>query len=173
MPSGEVHDALWKMGRLAILPIAISSALVTDSLALTVSCNQSIGICISGQTFMAVGVLIGYWYGRYITPDEDIAGMTVGEGYLMNHFPILGNIAVGYWTIYGAFFRKKHRSLWTHGPFLSTAIRYVYAFWWIAFLISNGWWHSWATYLMIGAYLGTCVIDIIHWAADVITKEIR
>lgn len=173
MPSGQVHDALWKYGRVLAIPLAVASALITDSLPLSRGCNYHVGLCLSGQTILGAGVVAGYWYGRYITPDEDIVGMTVGEGYLMNQLPIIGNFLVGYWSVYGAFFRKKHRSLWTHGPILSTAIRYLFGFWWMGFLIWKGWWADWATYLMVGAFIGTCLIDIIHWAADVITKEIR
>lgn len=173
MPDGVTHDLIWKMGRLAVLPISIGVALITDSLPMARSCNVSLGVCVSGQTFMAIGVVAGYWYGRYITPDEDIVGMTVGEGYLMNHFPIIGNFIVAYWTLYGAMFRKHHRSFLTHGPFISTAIRYLFGFWWMVFLVKFGWWDTWATYMLIGAFIGTCVIDILHWAADKITKEIR
>lgn len=173
MPDGATHDLLWKYGRVGVLPLAVVSAVLTDSLPMERACNHVVGLCLSGQTILGLGVVAGYVYGRYITPDEDIVGMTVGEGYLMNHLPIIGNLIVAYWTIYGAFFRKKHRSVWTHGPVLSTAIRYLFGFWWIGLLIWKGWWASWATYLMIGAFIGTTMIDCIHWAADVITKEIR
>jgi hypothetical protein len=123
-------------------------------------------ICISGQTFLALGVLLGYQYGRYVTPDEDIVGMTVGEGLMMNHFPVIGNFFVAYWSLYGAFMRRHHRSFLTHGPIVSTAIRYVFGFWWLGILMWKGWWGAWATYLLIGAFLGTTVIDIIHWWLD-------
>ena len=166
MPSGLVHDEFWRRGKGLAPILAVASALITDSLPLVVSCNYSIGICVSGQTFLAFGVVAGYWYGRYITPDADIAGLTTADGYLMNHFPIIGNLVVAYWTIYGTFMRRHHRSWITHGPVVSTFIRHLFGFWWTGILMWNGWWGSWATYLLIGSFLGTCIPDTIHWWLD-------
>lgn len=158
MPDGKTHHKIWKVG---ILGLPLYSAGAT---------MLAVPLVHGDWLYFLAGLPAGYILGLFIDPDLDIVGMTQAEGRMLNTFPIIGNIMVGYWTVYGAFFRRHHRSWQTHGPMISTAIRYIYAFWWLVFL--DRWWNIWATFFVIGMFFGTCYADILHWAADVITGEI-
>lgn len=160
MPDGATHHKIWKVGLLGVPLWDLSVTLVAYPFV------SHYG----GYWLYSLGIPVGYLLGLFVDPDLDIVGMTQAEGRIMNTFPIIGNIMVGYWTVYGAFFRRHHRSWLTHGPFISTAIRYAFAFWWLVFL--DRWWYIGATLFLIGMYLGTVYADILHWAADVITGEI-
>lgn len=161
MPDGATHHKIWKIG-LSGLPL-VDIGLTLAAAPLIFSYRE--------HWVFSVGIPIGYLYGLFIDPDLDIVGMTQAEGRMMNTFPIIGNIMVGYWTVYGAFFRRHHRSWLTHGPFISTAIRYAFSFWWL-FLLDR-WWYVGATFFLVGMFFGTCYADILHWAADKITGELR
>lgn len=161
MPDGKTHTKIWKAGLVGV-PVV--------TLGITLMAWPNIHVQ-SGWVYLGAGIPTGYLFGLFVDPDLDIVGMSKSEGRMMNIFPIVGNIMVGYWTIYGAFFRRHHRSFWTHGPFVSTAIRYLFAFWWVAFL--DNWWNVFLTLFFVGMYFGTVYADVLHWAADTITKEIK
>jgi hypothetical protein len=115
------------------------------------------------QPFVALGSLAGYFLGQWLDPDLDIVGMTKSEGRMLK-IPIAGPFLIGYWAIYGAIFRRKHRSVWTHGYVLSTGIRYGYSFWWLYFVIPVL--YDWMMYVLIGIFIGLCFSDSIHIWAD-------
>ena len=119
---------------------------------------------------LGLGNIIGYSFHRYCDNDLDLMGVNAAEGRQVNEIPILGNFMFGMSSIYGSFFRKYHRSIWTHLPYLSTAIR-LFFFFIFPFLIldgyginfiGNGWHMFW-----IGFYNGLSMADGIHWWLDV------
>lgn len=147
MPDGLTHDRLWSYGQALAYP---ASAIFAFS-----------------SWPIAVGSVLGYWAGRFIGPDMDLVGITYGEGEMMRRFGCLGGILVSYFTFYGFVFRGSHRSFWTHGIILSTAIRFIYTFWIPALLMYNRQWLSYSIYLgALGIFLGMCFSDFIHIIAD-------
>lgn len=124
--------------------------------------------------FLFCGTIVGYWWGKYMTPDWDIAGLSKDEGRLINDLFVLGWIIVGLSTVYGIAFRRMHRSFWTHFPFVSTAIRYVYVFLpWFVWIWMSAWDLAWLIFLFIGMYVGTSISDFHHWRADYVSGELR
>lgn len=162
MPAGAVHDAHWRAGWLIVIPAAAGAVFVTSLLPLR---EHSSG-------FVGVGILAGYALQRYISPDADLIGVTTAEGLMINHFGVVGGFIFSYFSFYGYIFRKHHRSVWTHGPVISTAIRYVYMFWWPWREIYLSTWDlAWAVFMLVGAFLGTCIGDTLHWADDCLYKD--
>lgn len=142
MPSGKTHYELWKVGW-TIVP------------AVFMACPTN---------WSAVGSIIGYGLiGQFVDPDLDLVGITSAEGRMMRKLPLIGGLFVAYWTFYGFLFRGKHRSFWTHSLFVSTAIRFLYMFWFFWYL---GWWSPWLVEFMTGVYFGMSTSDAIHSIAD-------
>lgn len=157
MPDGVTHERFRMMGRWIAFPISI----ITPALL------SPIDMKIGGELLIGLGMLVGYEVGKYMTPDWDIVGMTKDEGRMMNELPVVGSLLVGISTIYGSHWKRKHRSTWTHFPFLSTLIRYFYVFWWIWLEIYQSqvdW--AWLIFIFLGAYVGTSMADSIHWYLD-------
>jgi len=151
MPDGITHDNLWTAGRVFIaLPVATVSL-------------------ISINPLFSAGTVVGYWLGKYITPDMDLVGVTHNEGMMMRNLGIVGGLLVSYWTFYGFLFRGLHRHWLTHGLFISTFIRFGYMFWWMWWF---GFFHNiWLSQLMLGVYYGMSSADAIHIVADKIIKD--
>lgn len=150
MPDGKTHFEYYTRGWVAILP---------TSIILSVGINPILG----------VSTMLGYALGRWIDPDLDQVSITSAEGRILNDFRILGYIMVGYSTIYGAVFRKHHRSFITHFPFVSTAIRLLYFFWWVYFLRNT--WHPWYWMVILGVWIGLSVADTVHYLLDNLYKD--
>ena len=153
MPDGRTHHVIW--GR--AWPVVLGT----------------VGVLLVIQEYeLAAGITLGYGLGRYLDPDLDVMGTTGGDARMVNELPVLGLLLYGYWSVYGAFFRRHHRSKWTHSPFISTAIRFVYQFWLPALAIYH--YHvNWAWWLMLGMYGGLTFADVLHWAADTLSGELR
>jgi uncharacterized metal-binding protein len=149
MPDGIHHENVWKAGAIVAIPATLLAVVTVDYR-------------------FALGLLAGYGMGRYFTPDLDQVTVTTSEGRLMNDFKILGYVIVGYTTIYGAMFRRWHRSFITHFPVISTAIRLVFLFWWIIFFYRRGWLVFGIDDLYIGAGIlfGMSMADSMHWLSD-------
>lgn len=157
MPDGLTHERFRIMGRWIAFPISILVPILISPMSLRAN----------GEFLIGVGIFVGYEIGKYCTPDWDIVGMTKDEGRMMNELPVIGSLLVGISTIYGSHWKSWHRSTLTHFPFLSTAIRYFYVFWWVWFEIYRSqmdW--SWLIFIFIGAFLGTSMADSIHWYLD-------
>ena len=144
MPSGKVHFSHWKKGWV------VEGVLIVLLLSFH-------------HPFLALGSLIGYFLGQFITPDADLVGITFGEGRMLRKLPVIGGLFVGYWTIYGAVFRKHHRSFWTHSYIFSTVIRFVYGFWWIGLFRYT---ETWFLLSVLGMFIGLCLSDGLHVWAD-------
>lgn len=72
-----------------------------------------------------------------------------------------------YWWPYAKWF--SHRSIWSHFPVLSTAIRMLYLFWWFG-PIALITWACGASELFL-FYVATIMLgDALHWALDVLDK---
>lgn len=172
MSDGRTHFALWRGGLILIPPLMIMGWYITAALPLIMIC--SLTNCYGAQVFIALGIPLGYVLGAFIDPDMDIVGMTEAEGRLMNNLWVLGGLLVAYWTFYGFLFRRHHRSVWTHGPIISTAIRYCYQFWGLFIWIYNSKQDlAWLILLLIGMFIGTTLSDTIHYSADKISGELR
>lgn len=150
MPSGEIHYKAFKKGYLIEIPLSV--------------------IMSFWDWKLGFGNIVGYSFHRYCDNDLDLMSVNSAEGRQVNELPILGNFMFGMSSIYGSFFRKHHRSVWTHFPYLSTAIR-LFFFFLFPFLIldgyginfiGNGWNMFW-----IGFYNGLSNADAIHWYLDV------
>ena len=149
MSDGARHYELWRRGWRYALPLSVLVYVVSENV------------------FCFLGTLAGYWLGRYLDPDLDQVGTTASEGRMINELPILGHILYGYWSIYGAVFRKHHRSFWTHAPVVSTFFRFIYQFWGL-FLIMylKGGNFTLIYKLLWGAFFGLCYADFLHWRED-------
>ena len=105
----------------------------------------------------AVGVLAGV----IITPDLDL--IENGGLYaltVIRRVPVLGRpLAFAYrwyWHLYGKLY--KHRSKASHLPIVGTAIRLLYAFWWLAILPDSVFYYSFA--------VGLAIADTLHLVDD-------
>ena len=111
----------------------------------------------------ALACAIGALVGIPLTPDLDIAG----KSYLFRRYfgQILEMGWYGYWWAYKV--SIPHRSIWSHGPILSTAIRLAYlgvlptALWlWAGLSVPRL--ETW----MLWAVLGLGLSDGVHAALD-------
>jgi hypothetical protein len=149
MPNGEIHHANYKSGYILATSVSLMSSLLDWKFGL--------------------GYFCGYTFHRWCDNDWDIMGSSAAEGRMVNELPIIGHILYGVSSSYGSFFRRRHRSFWTHFPVVSTAIRMVWVFivpftfldaYGVNF-IGNGWHLFWTGWL-----LGQSHADAIHWWLD-------
>ena len=149
MPNGEIHYKYFKKGYRVIIPISVALSLFDWKFAL--------------------GHIVGYSFHRWCDNDWDIFGSNNAEGRMVNELPIIGHFMYGVSSTYGSFFRRKHRSFWTHFPFVSTLIRLLFVFI-IPFIvgdyvginfIGNGWYLFW-----IGFWVGLSEADGLHYFLD-------
>lgn len=145
MPDGIHHSNVQKAGWIVVAPASLYAGLTI---------HPAIGM----------GIGLGYFLGRYVNCDADISGLTSAEGFAINELKIFGYVLVAYMTFYGIVFRRMHRSIFTHGPFLSTAIRWIYLFWWLWFVPIV--WQDWMLMMLFSSYLGMVLVDIPHWISD-------
>jgi len=150
MPDGKTHLILWKFHWLTIVPF-------------------SLGLGFAFQDgVIPLGMFLGYGAGRYTDPDDDVFGLTHSEVRVVQELPFLGPFLYGDKSTYGAWFRKKHRSFWTHSYFVSTAIRFV---WYTRLFWLYVWWSGavlppWLWILVCSTYIGLCYSDGVHIWAD-------
>ena len=149
MPSGRIHHFWWKRFRWLALTGAALFALL----------DLAIG----------AGFLAGYWLGKYVEPDLDHRNFTGSEYRAMRELKFIGAILVGYFQPYA--YLLPHRHFLSHTPIISTAIRFVYLFWWVGIL----WVKSDNIILlnvMLGIFYGLCMSDTVHWMLD-FEKQIK
>lgn len=159
MPDGVTHYKIYKRGTPLPVAVAFFSFFVFRDYA------------------PPLGILVGYFIGRWIDPDLDQMGATAAEGRMVNELPIVGWFFYGWWSIYGSIFRRHHRSFWTHYPGVSTIIRLAWGFWWTPLLVYFGWvrngWDTSLFLLMVGVFIGQTIADALHYIADVRSGEMR
>jgi len=155
MPDGKTHHKIWKTGWIIVIPASL--------------------YVLSIDTGIGIGIAMGYLWGAYITPDWDLTGTTRDEGRMMRQLPIIGIVLYGISSAYGAIFRHKHRSFITHFPYISTAIRLIFIFWWLTVLYHYGIisYQEWHLHLAIGIFIGLGFSDALHYAADMLIKTKR
>jgi uncharacterized metal-binding protein len=155
MPTGETHLKIWKVGTMVAIP-------------------TSIYLAITKQPLIGIGFGIGYLTGLFIDPDADEMGATSGEGRMVK-IPILGWIMYGISSVYGAIFRRHHRSFLTHFPFVSTAIRLLFFFFWIPILYYFNLlhWQPWHLTFYLWFWIGLSCADALHWMADMIVSDVK
>ena len=145
MPNSKVHYKLWKIGWADAVCSATAFAYY--------------------YPLVSAGILVGYAFGKIDDPDLDLVGISGAEGRALRSLGPLGVVWVMYWFPYGTLF--KHRSFWTHSYVFSTAIRFVYLFWWVYWLIfKNGWYDWWTLLVSFGVFVGLVISDSIHILAD-------
>lgn len=149
MPDGVTHFSYYKSGFRWAIP---------SSIVFTI-----------GDWKFGIGNLVGYSLGRYLDPDLDLMGSSSCEGRIVNEIPIFGHLIFGATSAYGSFFRRHHRSFWTHFPGLSTLIRLLFVGF-VPFIIGDylainfigdGWWKFW-----MGILVGLSQADTIHAVLD-------
>jgi uncharacterized metal-binding protein len=118
--------------------------------------------------------MLGYLFGVICDPDWDEMGATGSEGRMVK-VPILGWLMYGISSIYGAMFRRHHRSFLTHFPGVSTAIRILFVFFWIPLLyyFKIVRWEDWNIDLYSWFWLGLSFGDFLHWGADLIVTDVK
>ena len=156
MPDGKTHYKMYKMGFALAFPASVISGIAV---------NPAFGL----------GYISGFFSSRWWDCDQDIMGTSNAEGRMVNELPFIGHLLYGISSVYGSIFREHHRSIWTHGPFISTAIRMIFFFFWLPMLhlffqIKPPEWELW---FALSFYLGICQNDIVHWLADLATSEKR
>lgn len=165
-PDGQTHLKLWQQFGIFATVIFLVISPVVQLLHNVLVCFGT--FCMPISHFFFVGNLIGYFTVAYfIDPDADIVGMSSADGRMMNKIPILGVVLVAYWTVYGAIFRRKHRSFWTHSYIFSTFLRFIYGFWWIFPFFRE----LLVVYVFSGIFAGLCLSDAVHIWADRKYKE--
>lgn len=149
MPDGNTHYAAFKRGYILSVPVAF--------------------VCGVSDVRLGIGYILGYSFGRFCDPDWDLMSANSAEGRMVNDIPILGHILFGISSSYGSFWRRHHRSFWTHFPVVSTLIRLIWVFI-IPFaimdgygvnLMVNGWHRFW-----LGFWAGLSHADAIHFYLD-------
>ena len=130
-------------------------------------------MCILDWKF-GFGNIVGYTFHRYCDNDWDIMGTNNAEGRMVNELWLIGHFLYGISSTYGSIFRKYHRSIITHFPYLSTAIRMFFVFL-IPFTILDGYgvnlignnWHL----FWLGFWNGLSNADAIHYYLDKKIKD--
>lgn len=150
MPDGATHYHYFKKGYLVEIPLSLSLMLI----------NWKFGL----------GNIVGYSFHRWCDNDWDLTTATASEGRMMRELPIIGNFLFGISSTYSSFFRRTHRKIISHAPFISTFIRLVFIFtipfivfdYWGINLIGDGWHLFW-----IGWYFGQSSADALHYYLDI------
>lgn len=154
MPSGKVHVKIWK----SLFPITVV-----------------IGVLIGIFWRVDVGfwtIIGGLLHGFGIDNDLDLTGMNRSEA-LWTQWVIFIPL-VGWSTFYSRIFQNHggHRSFWTHGFFISSAIRLLFfAFPFLEYFKNDI--HRSLLPEFIGMFIGLSISDSWHTIADMITGEMN
>ena len=120
----------------------------------------------------ALACSLGALAGVILTPDLD-----VNNGSRSNHYvrKFAGIVVETLWRLYWKPYALlvKHRSIWSHGPILSTAIRLAY----LGFVPAGIWWwaglplppvQAW----MLWGLLGLVLVDSVHGLLDFVDSKL-
>jgi uncharacterized metal-binding protein len=162
LAKGEHHYIAWKFVWIFVIPISILSGIgiyYWES-------NVYYGIIFTAF------ILIGFFLGRWISPDWDQISTTSDEARMVKEIPVLGIVLYAFSSVYGAIFRSMHRSWITHFPGLSTILRLLFLFWWVIALYVIGIieYQDWQWYLYMGVFCGLTISDLLHTFLDVLSS---
>lgn len=156
MPDGGTHHHYFKKGYHYSIPVSV----VVSFLDLRIG----------------IGYIAGYSFHRWCDNDWDIFGSNNAEGRLVNEIPVLGHFLYGVSSTYGSIFRRKHRSIITHFPYLSTIIRLLFVFL-LPFVLLDYWGINILYYrvdlFFLGFWLGLSHADGIHYYLDLTDKKMK
>lgn len=133
------------------------------------------GALIGGGFELAFPIFIGCIAGTVCTPDMDVDANLPSS--FLTKLPVIRIIWKGIWKPYQKM--MKHRSFWSHFPFVGTTGRILYLGFWIMFFV-------WILYTLgfaispegvllfildnevffVVVYLFWCAQDFIHWVLD-------
>ena len=99
---------------------------------------------------------VGAHLARYVTPDLDMPQVTLEEGRILRYSRVLGELYIVYWMPYAR--HISHRHWLSHLPGVGTAIRMIYALWWLAFYVPPLWW--------LPLWVGWTAVDATHLMED-------
>lgn len=164
MPNGKVHYKIWKRSWF----LAITMAII-----LLVAASQ--------YWLAAAFIPVGYFMGRYFSPDLDLVGINSDESRMMDDFKIFGAFMVAYWFPYAYLMRfigigrKGHRNFFSHFPVVSTIIRFLYlaipvilAFYYFDLPVRPEY-----ALIVTGVLVGMSIADTLHWAADMLESRAK
>ena len=140
MPDGRTHTSV------TVLTAAYSTAFLVDR------------IVNDGYPLRSLVMVAGCLAGILLTPDLDVDAGNIGMSIIRTW---LGGIPAVLWFWYWRPYSKliPHRSVVSHLPILSTAIRLVYMFWWVPLLYGRfpdvGLWFIWF-------FAGLALVDLNH-----------
>lgn len=154
MPDGKTHIKIFKF----FLPVTFAVSLL---------CWNWFGWYLA--VFVLVGALL-HFLG--IEPDLDGEGINRSEALWTDSIIFIP--LIGWSTLYARIFRKwgGHRSIWTHSPFLSSAIRLLYFSLPFVYVIRR-YYHDTLIIEFLGMYIGLSISDLWHIIADMITGEMN
>jgi hypothetical protein len=122
-----------------------------------------------------IGIFVpfGYALGFFIDGDLDQIGISRADGKMIRS--VIGIPLMAWFTFYAVLMKPfgGHRSLWSHTPFISTAIRIA----WIILPVGGFCayftpfpWYEW-TRPVIGLWLGLSLADCVHYYMDYYYKK--
>lgn len=122
-----------------------------------------------------VVLVVGCMSGTLLSGDLDVDQGNISL-YLLRKIPVIGYFLEKLWWIYWWPYRKiiPHRSPISHWPIFSTLIREVLVLWpyvVICLILSIPVSISWNWFWVFT--IGLSISDLQHWAADLMSKEIR
>lgn len=106
MSDGQTHFRYWMRG----LPVALGASAGMGYLHPVLGATNA----------------VGYLMGSFMDGDLDQIGLSSSEGRMMRTLKFIGVLWVMFWMPYA--YVLPHRSVWSHFPYLSTAIRLAYLF---------------------------------------------
>lgn len=161
MSDGEAHLKFWRLNTLVSAPVSVAVYWITTYMPATGYKFGGGTLTTSPLSVVVAGEAIGNLLGVIVEPDLDQIGVTSSEGRAMRALKLIGVIWTMYWMPYAYLF--KHRSYFSHGYIVSTAIRFAYCFWWLWFYNPS----ELIKVFMFGIFLGLCRSDAVHIVKDV------
>ena len=127
MTSGKTHDTKWKMFRWISWTSSVILLIAGELIVGYWHLDAKYGVIVYVYPLLlALGNMLGYYIGRYVTPDLDDPNVTYNESLAKKHFGIvIGTLFQTYWTMYSVI---PHRDEWSHTYILSSIFRWAYQF---------------------------------------------
>ncbi|HUU89143.1 MAG TPA: hypothetical protein VMX17_15520 [Candidatus Glassbacteria bacterium] len=122
MADGETHDKYYEKGWIFIYPLSISLSVI-----IMIKISPILGVAFFPTS------LVNYKLAKYITPDSDLMGLTIGEWGILRDWKegfgwfggLFATIWNAWWLVY-AYISGKHRSWYSHGWGIGTVGRIIH-----------------------------------------------